>query len=104
MGLSAMEMDAIVKSGARANPQLALWGDLEGCAMINQTRKKVISIHKNIEVNCNSEVGNKIVPSSPIVLSNPTLLNKWGGNPSIIKAWTRLPSNGITSTPTAANY
>jgi hypothetical protein len=36
--------NAIVKKLAQDQPAIALWGDLEACAMINQTRKKVISL------------------------------------------------------------
>jgi hypothetical protein len=79
MGLSAMEMDAIVKKVAQANPRNCSFGATWKCAIRSiRPVKKVISIHKNIEFNCNGEVMAIKLPS-PIVLSKSYLtLNKWG--------------------------
>jgi DNA polymerase len=105
MGLSDMEMDTIVKKWRKANPAIvALWGDLEGCAIRSiQTRKKVISIHKNIEFNCNGEVLAIKLPSGRrLFYQNPTFtLNKWGkqsiqykGMDQTTKQWANVDTYG----------
>jgi DNA polymerase len=105
MGLSDMEMDTIVKKWRKANPAIvALWGDLEGCAIrAIQTRKKVISIHKNIEFNCNGEVMAIKLPSGrQLFYQNPTFAhNKWGkqsiqykGMDQTTKQWDNVDTYG----------
>jgi DNA polymerase len=105
MGLSDMEMDTIVKKWRKANPAIvALWGDLEGCAIRSiQTRKKVISIHKNIEFNCNGEVLAIKLPSGRrLFYQSPTFtLNKWGkqsiqykGMDQTTKQWANVDTYG----------
>lgn len=65
MGLSESEMTIIVNRWRLANPAIvALWGDLESCAMQAITqRKKVVSIHRGLEFDCDGEVMTIKLPS-----------------------------------------
>jgi DNA polymerase len=105
MGLSDIEMDTIVKKWRKANPAIvALWGDLESCAIRSiQTRKKVISIHKNIEFNCNGEVMAIKLPSGRrLFYQSPSFTeNKWGrqsiqykGMDQTTKQWANVDTYG----------
>ena len=82
MGLSELEMDTIVKKWRKANPAIvALWGDLEGCAMrAIETRKPVRSIHKGLLFECNGEVMTIKLPSGRrLFYQSPSFAeNKWG--------------------------
>jgi DNA polymerase len=82
MGLNELEMDAIVKKWRRANPAIvALWGDLESCAVrAIKTKKKVVSIHKSLEFNCDEQVLTIKLPSGrKLFYQSPGFaLNKWG--------------------------
>ena len=82
MGLSELEMDTIVKKWRKANPAIvALWGDLESCAMrAIETRKPVRSIHKGLLFECNGEVMTIKLPSGRrLFYQSPSFAeNKWG--------------------------
>ena len=81
MGLSETEMASIVKKWRKANPAIVgLWGDYESCAIrAIKTKKKVISIHKGIEFNCNDEVMTIKLPSGrKLFYQSPGFtLNQW---------------------------
>ena len=82
MGLSELEMDTIVKKWRKANPAIvALWGDLESCAMrAIETRKPIRSIHKGLLFECNGEVMTIKLPSGRrLFYQSPSFAeNKWG--------------------------
>jgi DNA polymerase len=105
MGLSDMEMDTIVKKWRKANPAIvALWGDIESCTMrAIQTRKKVISIHKNLEFDCDGDVMTIKLPSGrKLFYQSPSFTeNKWGrkaiqykGMDQTTKQWTNVDTYG----------
>jgi len=105
MGLSDIEMDTIVKKWRKANPAIvALWADFESCAMrAIQTKKKVISIHKNIEFDCNEEVMTIKLPSGrSLFYREPSFtVNKWDkksirykGMDQTTKQWTYVDTYG----------
>jgi DNA polymerase len=81
MGLSEVEMDTIVKKWRRANPAIvALWGDLESCAVrAIKTKKQVFSIHKGLEFNCDEMAMTITLPSGrKLFYQSPSFtLNKW---------------------------
>jgi len=105
MGLSDIEMDTIVKKWRKANPAIvALWADLESCAMrAIQTKKKVISQYKNIEFDCNEEVMTIKLPSGrSLFYREPSFtVNKWDkksirykGMDQTTKQWTYVDTYG----------
>jgi len=82
MGLSEIEMDAIVKKWRKANPAIVmLWGDMESCAMHSiEKRARVESIHKGIVFETNEEVMAIKLPSGRrLFYQSPSFTqNKWG--------------------------
>lgn len=89
MGLSELEMDTIVKKWRKANPAIVgLWGDVESCAIrAIKTKKKVVSIHKGLEFDCNDEVFTIKLPSGrKLFYRSPSFSqNKWGKESIIYK-------------------
>lgn len=82
MGLSETEMEGIVKRWRAANPAIVqLWKDIEGCALrAIQNKKKIVSIHRGIEFDCDGEVFTIKLPSGrKLFYQSPSLTkNKWG--------------------------
>lgn len=81
MGLSDLEMDTIVKKWRKANPAIVrLWADIESCAIhAIETKKKIVSIHKNLEFEYNGEVLTILLPSGrKLFYQSPSFTkNKW---------------------------
>jgi len=82
MGLSDPEMETIVKRWRIANPAIvALWADLESCAMrAIQFKKKVQSIHKGLIFDCDDMALTIELPSGrKLFYQNPSFTeNQWG--------------------------
>ena len=82
MGLSEPEMETIVKRWRQANPSIvALWGDMESCAMrAIQFKKKVVSIHKGLIFECDDMVLTIELPSGrKLFYQSPSFTeNQWG--------------------------
>lgn len=89
MGLSELEMDTIVKKWRKANPAIvALWGDVENCAIrAIKTKKKIVSIHKGLEFDCDDEVFTIKLPSGrKLFYRSPSFSqNKWGKESIVYK-------------------
>jgi DNA polymerase len=67
---------------------VALWGDVESCAIrAIKTKKKVVSIHKGLEFECNDEVFTIKLPSGrKLFYRSPSFSqNKWGKESIIYK-------------------
>lgn len=105
MGLSEAEMTGIVKRWRAANPAIVqLWGDIEGCAIQSiKGRKKVVSIHRNIEFDCDGEVFTIKLPSGrKLYYQSPSLsTNQWGstsirykGMDQVTKQWGYVDTYG----------
>jgi DNA polymerase len=79
--LKESEMPGIVKRWRLASPAIVqLWADIESCAIrAVQYKKKVVSIHKNLEFDCNEEVLTIKLPSGrKLFYQSPSLTkNKW---------------------------
>lgn len=112
MGLSESEMKIIVKRWRLANPKIvALWSDLESCAIAAIThKKKVVSIHKGLAFECNDDFMTIKLPSGRRLFYYQPELKKdtiryegkeWDkvgisymGVDSDTKQWTRLKTYG----------
>jgi hypothetical protein len=112
MGLSETEMKIIVKRWRIANPKIvALWSDLESCAIAAIThKKKVVSIHKGLAFECNDDFMTIKLPSGRRLFYYKPELKKqtvryegkeWDkveisymGVDSTTKQWTRLKTYG----------
>lgn len=112
MGLSEAEMKIIVKRWRIANPKIvALWSDLESCAISAIThKKKVVSIHKGLAFECNDDFMTIKLPSGRRLFYYKPELKKqtvryegkeWDkveisymGVDSTTKQWTRLKTYG----------
>jgi DNA polymerase len=81
MGLSEAEMEGIVKRWRLANPAIVrLWKYIESCAIqAIKGRKKVVSIHRGIEFDCDGEVFTIGLPSGrKLFYQSPSFTtNKW---------------------------
>ncbi len=82
MGLSDPEMETIVRKWRLANPAIvALWADLESCAMrAIKAKKKIVSIHKGIIFDCDDMALTITLPSGrSLFYQSPSFTeNKWG--------------------------
>lgn len=82
MGLSEPEMETIVRKWRLANPAIvALWGDLESCAMrAIQAKKRVVSIHKGLIFDCDDMALTIELPSGrKLFYQSPSFTeNQWG--------------------------
>lgn len=112
MGLSESEMKIIVKRWRLANPKIvALWSDLENCAIAAVThKKKVVSIHKGLAFECNDDFMTIKLPSGRRLFYYQPELKKqtvryegkewekveisYMGVDSTTKQWTRLKTYG----------
>lgn len=112
MGLSEAEMKIIVKRWRLANPKIvALWSDLESCAIAAIThKKKVVSIHKGLAFECNDDFMTIKLPSGRRLFYYKPELKKetiryegkewekvgisYMGVDSTTKQWTRLKTYG----------
>lgn len=81
MGLSETEMQGIVLRWRQANPAIVqLWKDIEGCAIqAIKTRKKIVSVHRNLEFDCDENVFTIKLPSGrKLYYQSPSFTkNKW---------------------------
>jgi DNA polymerase len=105
MGLSEMEMKAIVTKWRKASPNIvALWKDMENCAKISvRGHKKVISKFKGIEFDCDKNALTVKLPSGrKLFYWNPVFKkNQWGndaiayrGIDSVTKQWLHIDTYG----------
>lgn len=105
MGLSDPEMETIVKRWRIANPAIvALWADLESCAMrAIQGKKKIVSIHKGIIFDCDDMALTITLPSGrSLFYQSPSFTeNKWGkqsirykGMDQVTKQWAYVDTYG----------
>ena len=105
MGLSDPEMEMIVKRWRTANPAIvALWADLESCAMrAIQYKKKVVSIHKGLIFDCDDMALTIELPSGrKLFYQSPSFTeNQWGrksirykGMDQTTKQWTYVDTYG----------
>ena len=82
MGLSDPEMETIVRKWRLANPAIvALWADLESCAMrAIKAKKKIVSIHKGIIFDCDDMALTITLPSGrSLFYQSPSFTeNQWG--------------------------
>lgn len=105
MGLSEAEMEGIVKRWRAANPAIVqLWKDIEGCALRSiQNKKKIVSIHRGIEFDCDGEVFTIKLPSGrKLYYQTPSFTkNKWDkvsirykGMDQVTKQWGYVDTYG----------
>lgn len=82
MGLSESEMETIVRKWRLANPAIvALWADLESCAMrAIEAKKRIVSIHKGLIFECDDMVLTIELPSGrKLFYQSPGFtVNQWG--------------------------
>lgn len=83
MGLSETEMQIIVDKWREANPAIVrLWADIQSVAIQSiKFRKKIVSIHRGLEFDCDGTVFTIKLPSGrKLYYQSPSLTqNKWGG-------------------------